>query len=39
MAFISMLSGAGRNSSQLDYILPERWTSQLTEQLLELSGF
>ncbi len=31
-----MRSGAGRKSSPLDDIRPERWTSQLTEELLEL---
>ncbi|MHB1326061.1 MAG: type ISP restriction/modification enzyme, partial [Thermoleophilia bacterium] len=31
-----MLSGAGRKSSPLDDIRPDRWTSQLTEKLLEL---
>ncbi len=31
-----MRSGAGRKSSPLDDIRPERWTPQLTEELLEL---
>lgn len=31
-----MRSGAGRKSSPLDDIRPERWTSQLTEELREL---
>ncbi|HXG39538.1 MAG TPA: type ISP restriction/modification enzyme, partial [Candidatus Limnocylindrales bacterium] len=31
-----MKSGAGRRSSPLDEIRPERWTAQLTEELLEL---
>ncbi|MBA2557723.1 MAG: N-6 DNA methylase, partial [Chloroflexi bacterium] len=31
-----MKSGAGRMSSPLDLIRPERWTPQLTEELLEL---
>ena len=31
-----MKKGAGRKSSSLDDIYPERWTSQLTTELLEL---
>jgi len=31
-----MKNGAGRKSSPLDYVRPERWTSQFTTELLEL---
>ena len=31
-----MRDGAGRKSSPLDYIRPERWTAQFTRELLEL---
>ena len=31
-----MKKGAGKKSSPLDYIRPERWTSQFTTELLEL---
>lgn len=31
-----MKKGAGRRSSPLDEIRPERWTSQMTDELLEL---